>query len=99
MRRLLDTDMQAPTLRSRTNPPHFADITLHILNSTNNLSKQIRYLDCIPTSLGDIQFESTSSGDTYITFGASFRFSYFELKNVNTTTGSITDSFTVTTTL
>ena len=35
----------------------YADITLSILSSHNNQTKQVRYLDCIPTSLGDIQFE------------------------------------------
>ena len=37
--------------------PTYADITLSILSSHNNQTKQVRYLDCIPTSLGDIQFE------------------------------------------
>ena len=36
--------------------PTYADITLSILSSHNNQTKQIRYLDCIPTSLGDIVF-------------------------------------------
>ena len=61
----------------------------------NNTTKQIQYRDCVPTSLGDIQFESTSTGDTFITFNASFRFSYFELKSISST-GAITNSFTVT---
>jgi len=59
--------------------PTYADITLSILSSHNNQTKQIRYLDCIPTSLGDIQFESTADGQTFITFAASFRFNYFKL--------------------
>jgi hypothetical protein len=59
--------------------PTYADITLSILSSHNNQTKQVRYLDCIPTSLGDIQFESTSDGQTFITFAASFRFNYFKL--------------------
>ena len=62
----------------------------------NNTTKQIQYRECVPTSLGDIQFESTSTGDTFITFNASFRFSYFELKTIDSTTGAITDSFTIT---
>jgi hypothetical protein len=62
-----------------TSTPTYADITLSILSSHNNQTKQVRYLDCIPTSLGDIQFESTADGQTFITFAASFRFNYFKL--------------------
>lgn len=99
IRRILDTNVSTPLQRTSTTVPHYADITLHILSSHNNTTKQIQYRDCVPTSLGDIQFESTSTGDTFITFNASFRFSYFELKSIDSTTGAITNSFSVTTTL
>jgi hypothetical protein len=98
IRRLLDTNMKPLTDRFAPEESAFADITLLILSSHNNTTKQISYRDCVPTALGDIQFESTSTGDTFITFSASFRFSYFELKSIDST-GAITDSFTVTTTL
>ena len=93
IRRIQVTDMNGNqnTQRGNTTNPH-ADITLSILSSHNNLSKQVRYVDSIPTSLGDISFEATASGTEFITFTASFRFSYFELLNVNS--GSITNSFT-----
>lgn len=67
------------SIATDTNAPTYADITLSILSSHNNQTKQVRYLDCIPTSLGDIQFESTADGQTFITFAASFRFNYFKL--------------------
>lgn len=79
LRRLLDTPTKTALDRRQDAPPHYADITMHILSSHNNTTKKIKYLDCIPTSLGDIQFESTASGTEFITFNASFRFSYFEL--------------------
>lgn len=60
-------------------PGTYADVTLSVLNSTNNLSRQIRYIDAIPTSLGSISFESVS-GDQFLTYTVSFRFSYFEIK-------------------
>lgn len=76
MRRLLETNMGSVT----TNPvSSYADITLSILSSHNNQTKQVRYIDCVPTSLGDIVFASTSGGTDFITFNASFRFNYFEL--------------------
>lgn len=87
IRRLLDTDMDTnvPTRAQRRgnslqNPPTYADITLSILSSHNNQTKQVRYIDCVPTSLGDIVFESTSDGSQFITYNASFRFNYFELR-------------------
>ena len=52
---------------------------LSILSSHNNKTKQISYKECVPTSLGDIQFESTAAGTEFITFGVTFRFSYFDL--------------------
>jgi hypothetical protein len=76
MRRLLDTNMGNVTTQAISS---YADITLSILSSHNNTTKQVRYIDCIPTSLGDINFTSTSGGTEFITFNASFRFNYFEL--------------------
>lgn len=91
------TDMGATSKLNRgTAIPTNADITLSILSSHNNVTNQVRYVDAIPTSLGDISFEATATGTEYIVFAASFRFSYFELKTVDASTGSISNSFTVT---
>lgn len=85
MRRILDQN-EVPAYQAGAVPPTTADITLSILSSHNNKTKQVRYIDCIPTALTDIQFESTAGGDTFITFGASFRFSYFDLVGATYTT-------------
>ncbi len=85
MRRALDQKAISPS-QAGTTPPIMSDITLSILSSHNNQTKQVKYVDCIPTSLTDIQFESTSGGESFITFGASFRFSYFELSGASYTT-------------
>lgn len=79
MRRNLDIKNLSPIERTRDFPPTVSDMTLTILSSHNNKTRQVRYIDCIPTALTDIQFESTAGGSTFIYFGASFRFSYFEL--------------------
>ena len=81
IRRLLETPMTKRTAfqASAGQPGTYADITLSILSSHNNQTKRVRYVDCVPTSLGDIAFESTASGNEFITFAASFRFNYFEL--------------------
>ena len=96
MRRILDQNA-VPTYQVQTIPATSADITLTILSSHNNLTRQVRYIDCIPTALTDIQFESTAGGESFITFGASFRFTYFELVGASYTTNvDGTPSITVT---
>ena len=50
-----------------------------ILSSHNNATQKIKYNDCLPTSLGGIQFTTTTGNVTYLTFTASFRFSTFEI--------------------
>jgi len=79
MRTNLDNNENSRLESEGLRPPSVSDITLSILSSHNNQTKQVRYIDCMPTSLTDIQFQSTASGTEFITFGASFRFSYFEL--------------------
>ena len=72
-------DGQVNQSQRDTKKPTYADITLHVLSSHNNTTQKIRYLDCVPTGLGDINFESTQGDATYVTFNASFRFSQFEI--------------------
>ena len=55
------------------------DITLSILSSHNNMTKRIRYVDCVLTDLGDIAFQSTTSDIQYLTFPVTFEFSYFDI--------------------
>ena len=62
-----------------TKVPTYADITLAVLSSHNNTVQKIKYKDCVPTSLGTIEFQSTSGDTTYVTFDATFRFSQFEI--------------------
>ena len=99
MKRNLDQDMTTPVDRYKAateSPPAMSDITLSILSSHNNAVVRIKYRDCIPTALTDIQFQSTGGGTEFITFGASFRFTYFDVLTKSSTTGEFTDSFTVT---
>ena len=81
MQRLVQTPQRSRLDRSLTNtaPPTYADITLAILSSHNNVTRKIRYIDCVPTGLGNMMMEATTGDTTQITFPATFRFSYFEL--------------------
>ena len=101
MRRILDQDNITALDRFTNNtqrPPSQSDITLSVLSSSNNPIVRIRYKDCIPVALTDIAFNSTTGGTDYITFGASFRFTYFDILHKNATTGAFvdSDSFSVT---
>ena len=95
MRRILDQDNITALDRfanSTMRPPAQSDITLSVLNSSNNPIVRIIYRDCIPTALTDIQFQSTAGGESFLTFGASFRFTYFDILNKDATTGAFADS-------
>lgn len=78
IRRVVDNQPVGALERNSGNPPTYSDITLSILSSHNNQTKQVKYLECCPTALGDINFESTATGTEFITFSVSFRFTYFE---------------------
>ena len=79
MNRIVEQQDRRPSARTSSLPPTYSDMTLSILSSHNNTVRKIKYLDCIPVSLGDMTLESTLSDNTFITFPASFRFSTFEL--------------------
>jgi len=59
--------------------PTYSDITVHILSSHNNKNVEIRYKDCIPTTIGSIELSANASDVQYVTFNAGFRFSSFEI--------------------
>lgn len=54
----------------------YADIEMFVLTSSLNVNKSLRYINCTPTSLGNVSF--TTTGDTnYLTFPVTFQFDYF----------------------
>ena len=79
MRGLVDNNLKGPLDRDDLTVPTTCDITLSILNSHNNVVKQVRYLEAVPSVLGSVSFESTSAGVEFLTCQMSFRFSIFEL--------------------
>ena len=82
MRRIIDEINRPPSdfvAREEATLTHSSDITLSILSSNNNPIKEIRYIDAIPVTIGDFQFESTVADVTYITFPVTFAYSYFDI--------------------
>lgn len=78
IRRVVDNKDVRAIDRNSTAAPTYSDITLAILSSQNTQSKQVKYHECVPVSLGDVNFESTATGTEFVTFVVAFRFTYFE---------------------
>ena len=57
----------------------YSDVTLSILTSKNNTNQEIRYVDCFPTNLGNIQMEANADATTIVTFPLTLKYTYFEL--------------------
>jgi hypothetical protein len=64
------------TVHTATN--HVRDLTLTIMNSANNVTKQIKFVDAYPTMLSSLPFDITTTDVEYLTAVASFRYSYYQ---------------------
>ena len=67
--------------------PTYADIHIHALTAHNNPNITFKYIDSIPVSVGDIQFDAQNQGVDFVTFPVSFRFSYFTFVKGNNSGG------------
>ena len=57
---------------------HVRDLTLTIMNSANNVTKQIKFVDAYPTSLSSLPFDITTTEVEYLTAVVTFQYSYYE---------------------
>ena len=57
---------------------HVRDLTLTIMNSSNNVTKQINFIDAFPTSLSSLPFDITTTDVEYLTAVVTFDYSYYE---------------------
>jgi hypothetical protein len=60
-------------------PANVRDVTLNIMSSANNVTKQIRFIDAYPTILSSLPFDITTTDVEYLTAVVSFNYSYFEI--------------------
>ena len=60
-----------------------SDATLMILNSDYNPSVKIKFKDVFPVSLSAVPFDATQEQQTYYTATASFRYTIFDVIDVN----------------
>ena len=57
---------------------HVRDLTLTIMNSANNVTKQIKFVDAYPISISSLPFDITTTDVEYLTAVVQFQYSYYE---------------------
>lgn len=57
-----------------------SDAILLILNSHNNVTREIRFKDVFPTALSGLEFNANTTDIEYLTAEVTFKYSYFEIK-------------------
>ena len=63
------------------NPESFKrDATLLVLNSHNNISKEIKFNGVFPTALSSLEFDSQAPGIEMLQVDISFAYTNFEFK-------------------
>ena len=80
MLRLVNEEQIAEQSDEPNRIPTYADIHVHALTPHNNPNVMMKYVDCLPVSVGDIQFDAQNQSVEYVVFPVSFRFSYFTVE-------------------
>ena len=60
------------------------DVTLQVLNSHNNVSQEIQFIDAFPINLSSLPFDATTTDIQYLTAAVTFQYSYFKFKPIVT---------------
>jgi|TARA_B110000914_G_scaffold220491_1_gene230655 hypothetical protein len=60
-----------------TTSDHYRDLTLTVMNSANNVTKQIKFVDAYPTSISSLPFDITTTDVEYLTAVVTFAYSYY----------------------
>jgi hypothetical protein len=48
------------------------------MNSANNVTKQIKFVDAYPTTISSLPFDITTTDVEYLTAAVSFNYSYYQ---------------------
>lgn len=65
-----------------TGEGEISDISLTILSSTKMANFEINYIDCHPTFLSKLIFDTTDSNINYLTASATFDYTYYEINKI-----------------
>lgn len=55
------------------------DVTISILSSHNNVTRQIQFIDAFPTNLSALPFDVTVTDVQYLTASVTFEYSYYKM--------------------
>ncbi len=70
--------LKANVETNHTATNHVRDLTLTIMNSANNVTKQIKFVDAYPISISSLPFDITTTDVEYLTAVVQFQYSYYE---------------------
>ena len=76
-----DNTSSSNNIQSNANEttPATHDVILSILTSHNNLNKQVKFVNAIPTSLGGVEFSTQLDAIDYLQATITFRYDRFEI--------------------
>tara|TARA_A100001201_G_scaffold67760_1_gene62874 strand:+ start:910 stop:1458 length:549 start_codon:yes stop_codon:yes gene_type:complete len=66
--------------------PRFSDATLQVLNNNNIANFDVVFKDLFPVNLSTLSFDVTGNDNDYFTATATFRYTLYEIRNVNSQT-------------
>ena len=66
--------------------PRFSDATLQVLNNNNIANFDVVFKDLFPVDLSTLSFDVTGSDNDYFTATATFKYTLYEIRNVNSQT-------------
>jgi len=69
-----------------TQDPRFSDATLQVLNNNNIANFDVVFKDLFPSDLSTLSFDVTGSDNDYFTATATFKYTLYEIRNVNSQT-------------
>ena len=69
-----------------TQDPRFSDATLQVLNNNNVANFDVVFKDLFPSDLSTLAFDVTGSDNDYFTATATFKYTLYEIRNVNSQT-------------
>ena len=64
----------------------FSDATLQVLNNNNIANFDVIFKDLFPVDLSTLSFDVTGSDNDYFTATATFKYTLYEIRNVNSQT-------------
>ena len=77
---------QENEVRGTGNDPRFSDATLQVLNNNNLANFDVVFKSVFPINLSSLPFDVTGSDNNYFTATATFRYTLYEVRNVNSPT-------------